>query len=123
MVTLDTNAIIYYLKDDANAIATLEAFVCARTPMFLATVMELELFSLPTITVPESERIEALLLLFSIFPLNSEIARKAAELRRRSKLKIADSIIAATALFTHSTLVTRNVRDFKKVAELDVQTV
>ena|SRR3989338_3721344 len=123
MLTLDTNAVIYYLKDDADAVELLEPLIRTRTPLFIATITELELFSLPTITAEESNRIEAVLPLFSIFPLDSRIARKAAEIRRMYRLKIADSIIAATALFTNSTLLTRNIKDFKRISGLPVQAV
>ena len=120
MLTLDTNAVIYYLKDDADAVELLEPLIRTRTPLFIATITELELFSLPTITAEESNRIEAVLPLFSIFPLDSRIARKAAEIRRMYRLKIADSIIAATALFTHTPVVTRNQQDFKRVSNLRI---
>lgn len=123
MLTLDTNAVIYYMSGDVAASVVIEPIIAARTPIFIATVTELELFSLPTITIEESLRIDALLPTFSIMPLDSQIARKAGELRRLFRLKTADSIIAATALFTHSTLLTRNVKDFKKVANLSVQVI
>ncbi len=124
MVTLDTNFLIYYLKGDASAVAVFESLIRAYTPVFVATVTETELFSLPTLTLGEGERIEAVLSLFSVLPLDSQIARKAAELRRLTpKIKLADSVIAATALFTNSTLLTRNVKDFKKITGLAVQAV
>jgi predicted nucleic acid-binding protein len=36
---------------------------------------------------------------------------------------LADAFIAATALFTGSTLLTSNVRDFKKIPSLKLQAV
>lgn len=123
MVTLDTNAVIYYLSGEVSVAAALEPIIRGYVPMFIATVTEAELFSSPTMTTEESERIESLLPLFSIIPLDSQIARKAAEIRRSCHLKLADSVIAATALFTHSTLLTRNTRDFKKISGLAVRTV
>ncbi|MEK7208324.1 MAG: type II toxin-antitoxin system VapC family toxin [Patescibacteria group bacterium] len=124
MVTLDTNVVIYHLKGDASAVAALESLIRAYTLIFISTVTETELFSSPTLTLEESERIEAMLPLFSIIHLDSPIARRAGELRRlHPSLKLADSVIAATALFTHSTLLTRNARDFKKISGLAVQPV
>ena len=38
-------------------------------------------------------------------------------------LQTADGIIAATAVFTGTTLVTRNVRDFKKVPTLNIEAI
>lgn len=123
MFTLDTNAVIYYINGDNSASAVIEPIIVSHIPIFIATVTELELFSLPTLTIEESLRIDTLLPTFSIMPLDSQIARKAGGLRREYRLKTADSIIAATALFTHSTLLTRNVKDFKKIINLSVQAI
>lgn len=124
MITLDTNVVIYYLKGEVSVAVALEPIIRGYVPMFIATVTEAELFSSPTMTTEESERIEFLLPSFSIIPLDSQIARKTAELRRLyPKIKLADSVIAATALFTHSTLLTRNTRDFKKISGLVVRGV
>jgi predicted nucleic acid-binding protein len=38
-------------------------------------------------------------------------------------LKTPDSAVASTALFTGSTLVTRNTRDFQKVPQLSVREI
>jgi len=55
--------------------------------------------------------------------LDSHIARIGAQLRREYRLKTPDSIVAATALFPHSTLLTRNIKDFKKVSGLALQRI
>jgi len=81
------------------------------------------LFSLPTITPEEVAEANRVLLTLSIIPLDSQIARIGAQLRREYRLKTPDSIIAATALLTHSTVLTRNVKDFKKIAHLSVQAI
>lgn len=118
MHTLDTNAIIYYLKDDPAAVRLLSDIFNSITPLYVSTITEVELFSFSSLSEDESERIERILKTVAILPLDSRLARTAAELRRTYGLKIPDSIIAATALFTNSTLVTRNIRDFKKVPNL-----
>ena len=124
MFTFDTNAVIYYLKGEVSIAELLESMVRAYVPIFIATVTEVELLSLPTPTAIKNERIEAILPLFSIVQLDSKVARKAGELRRfHKKLKLADSVIAATALAMHSTLATRNVKDFKKISGLMIQKV
>ena len=56
-----------------------------------------------------------------IVPVTSSIARMAGDLRRLyARLKPFDSAIAATAIFAHTKLVTRNVRDFEQIDELDI---
>jgi len=56
-----------------------------------------------------------------LFPLTSQIARIVGDLRRaHAGLKAFDSGIAATALLTHSHLITRNVRDFQDIDGLSL---
>jgi predicted nucleic acid-binding protein len=49
------------------------------------------------------------------------VAERAGRLRRRTGLRIADALIAATALEHGLTLVTRNTRDFAGVRGLRIR--
>ena len=60
---------------------------------------------------------------FSVVQLDSEVARLAAYLRRTYNVKTPDSAIAATALRTGTTLLTRNIKDFQKIDELSVMKI
>lgn len=51
-----------------------------------------------------------------IFELIPEIVEQAIVLRKAHKIKLGDSIIAATALVYDLTLITRNTHDFKHIA-------
>ncbi len=53
-----------------------------------------------------------------VIPISTEIKELAIALRQKSKIKLADSIIAATALARNIPLVTVNENDFKKIKEL-----
>ena len=53
-----------------------------------------------------------------IFELIPEIVERAIELRKAHKIKLGDSIIAATALVYDLSLLTRNTNDFKHIAGL-----
>ena len=118
MYTLDTNAIIYYLKGDKNAVLILESIFREDTPIFISAITELELFSFSTLSSKEIQQIEQILQTLAIIPIDSRIARIAGALRRKYHLKTADSAVAATALFTGSTLTTRNIIDFQKISNL-----
>ena len=123
MYTLDTNAIIYYLQDAAAAVNMLRPIFNDETAsVFISTMTELELFSYPAMTSEEEAAIEELLAnTVRILPVTSSIARMAGDLRRLyARLKPFDSAIAATAIFAHTKLVTRNVRDFEQIDELDI---
>ncbi len=121
--TLDTNAIIYYLKGDENVSGQVEEILSTNPSIYISTITEVELFGFSKITEAEAYQIEKILETISIIPLDSRIARMAARIRQLYKLKTADSVIAATALFTGSVLVTRNVKDFSKVTDLQIQSI
>jgi predicted nucleic acid-binding protein len=75
-------------------------------------------------TAEEEMRLDAFLEAVQILPLTSQIARIAGDLRRsHAGLKAFDSGIAATALFTHARLITRNVRDFQDIDGLSLMAV
>ena len=123
MYTLDTNAIIYYLKDDPEAVAALREIFSEDTPLYISTITEAELFGFPTLSDQEAEQIDSLLRTVAVIPVDSRIARTAGLIRRTCRVNIADSVIAATALFTGTTLLTRNTRDFRKIPNLLVRQI
>lgn len=123
MYTLDTNAIIYYLKDDLEAVPALNHLFSQDTPLYISAITEVELFGFPKLNDEEAEQIEAVLRTVAVIPVDSRIARTAGLIRRVHHVNIADSIIAATALFTGTTLMTRNTRDFRNVPNLLVRKV
>ena len=56
----------------------------------------------------------------TIFSLDPAIVQQTIILRQYHKIKTPDAIIAATALLHGLTLVSRNVSDFKQIAQLQV---
>ena len=75
------------------------------------------------LTQIESEHIEAILRTVAVIPVDSRIARTAGLIRRTYRANIADSVIAATAFFTGTTLLTRNIRDFRNIPNLSVRRI
>lgn len=120
MYTLDTNAILYYLKDDSAAVSVLRGVFAENVPVYVSAVTELELFAYSDLSSQEESLIEELLKTISVIPVDSRLARLAALVRRHYRLKVPDSVIAATAMFTGSKLLTRNTRDFRKIPSLTV---
>jgi predicted nucleic acid-binding protein len=118
--TLDTNAILYYLKDDADAVASLGNIFSQNVPLYVSAITELELLAFSNLSAVEEALIEELLTTVAVISVDSRIARLAAFIRRQYRLKVPDSAITATAMFTGSTLVTRNTRDFKRVSNLSL---
>jgi len=89
-------------------------------PVFISVITELELLSDPESTDAERNDILMILETVVVIPVESQIAHTAATLRREYKIKTPDSIIAATALFTNTDLITRNTKDFKNIKPLRV---
>ena len=89
-------------------------------PIYVSAVTELELFAYSDLSAEEESLIEGLLATVSVIPLDSRIARLAALVRRDYRLKVPDSVIAATAMFTGSKLLTRNTRDFRTISNFIV---
>lgn len=56
----------------------------------------------------------------AIIPVDNELADLAIELRRSNNIKLADALIASTALLNELVLVTGNEDDFKAVGELEI---
>lgn len=123
MYTLDTNAILYYLKDDPHTVSSLRKIFTQNVPLYVSAITELELFAFSNLSATEEAVIEELLTTVAVFAVDSHIARLAAFIRRQYRLKLPDSSIAATAMFTVSTLLTRNTRGFQRVPRLSLLNV
>lgn len=92
-------------------------------PLYISAITEAELFGFPDLSNQESLHIEEILRTIAIIPVDSRIARTTGGIRRAHRVNLADSVIAATALFTGTTLLTRNTRDFKKIPNLLLQQI
>ena len=114
---------MYYLKGEEEVVSAVREIFEKSSPVYISTVTEIELFGFHDLTDIEAGHIDEFLKIVSIIPLDSRIARLAGFLRRTHRLKLADSAIAATALFTGTKLLTRNTRDFKNVFNLAVQRI
>lgn len=71
---------------------------------------------------PEERRVTEIFLQenFTSIPFDRTLARMAAEIRRGTKIKFPDAAIAATALYTQTPLVTKNMRDFRVISGLQL---
>jgi hypothetical protein len=118
MYTLDTNAVIYYLHGEDPARRIILDAADRGLPLYVSVITEAELFAFPQLSLFEERAIETALSSFIIFSADSRTARLAGLLQRHYGLKIGDSFIAATALLTNSTLLTKNTRDFRHVPNL-----
>lgn len=56
----------------------------------------------------------------NVINIDDNIVNTTIEVMRKNKLDLADAIIAVTAINHNLTLVTRNVKDFNKIASLEI---
>lgn len=98
---------------------TLKILKIPRGNFYVATLSEAEVYSGKDISRSDKkEEVKELLKIYLRVVLDSKLAVKAGEIRRKYGLRIDDAVIAATALSFNLTLITRNLKHFKKVKNL-----
>lgn len=118
---VDANIIIAYLGGDEKIIDLLSDVRREGTSLLLPTIVEAEVLSFSDWTSDERRATEQFLEdNFTSIPFDRSVARVAAKIRRETKIKFPDAAIAASALVTRTPLITKNYRDFKKVAGLKI---
>jgi predicted nucleic acid-binding protein len=106
----DTNILIDYLSGNLSANKELQQY---KNPQIsIITKMEI----LAGSSDDTEEVIREFLDHFTIISLNEEIAEIAIIIRRENKIKLPDAIIWASAKYSHSLLITRNIKDFSPQA-------
>lgn len=120
MFTLDTNVLIYYAAGDERVATALDNALLTEQTIFIPSIVVVEFFAYPAMTRQETDTFYRVLQDAVIVPLDFKLGLSAAAIRRDHSLKLADSVVAATAISTRSTLATRNLDDFKKVTGLQV---
>lgn len=89
---VDTNIVLYLLGGDQTL-----AGLLTGASVFVSEISEIELLSYPDITPQEEVKINEFLQEVSIIEMNAAIKAFTIDLRRKYRLKMPDSIIAATA--------------------------
>lgn len=118
MFTIDTNILIYYAAGDADILSFFRAN--QNAVFYLPSIVTAEFLSYPLMTPAVAEKFHNFARQTIIVNLDYPIAAHAATIRRETKLPIADAVIAASSIATNTSLLTRNIRDFKKVNDLNI---
>lgn len=117
-MTIDANIVIAFLNGDERVVTVLTEWRREGRTLLLPTIVETEVLAFADWTTEERHAAELFLEEnFTSVPFDRGTARLAAAVRAL-KIKFPDAAIAATALATHTPLVTRNQRDFKRIAGL-----
>ncbi len=118
MVLIDTNIFIHYLKNDKKAVDYFNYLKTANEDVYFSFINKVELLSYSQLNNNEIKSINEMLNQFKRIGLDEKIEEKTIDIRKKNRLKIPDSIIAASALNLGCTLVTRNESDFNNVPDL-----
>ena len=113
-ILVDTNIILYLLTGSD----TLQNLLQGKD-IYLSFITELELIGFKEITSEQEKQISELLVDCSIIPMNKLIKEKYVELRKKYRLKLADAIIAASAIVFDMPIITAD-KHFKVITELDL---
>lgn len=109
---LDTNIILYLLNGDNTLADLLE-----QKNIYLSFISELELKSFPGLDKSAEYIINEFLHDSTIIDLNQEIKNSTIKLRKKYRLKLPDSIIAATSEYLNIPLISAD-KDFKILEEI-----
>lgn len=102
----DTNIVIDWLKGRRQAATELARYRTHR----MSRIVWTELLAGETLGMRDG--IRQALANFEIVELDSRIAAAAADIRHRSRMKLMDAFILATAQVNGAILITRNTKDF-----------
>jgi len=122
MILLDTNIFVDYLRDFKLASVFFESLQ-EREDVFFSAITEAELIAGSENNNPEKKEVLLRFLSrWSKIEVTNPIAVLAGDLKRKYYLLLPDAIIAATALHNNMEILTRNIKDFKKIQGLIVKT-
>lgn len=127
MYVLDTNTLIYYFKNEGRVAERLLQTAPDRIAIPVIVIFELK-YGIAKSSAPEKRQsqLEAFLGVVKSLPFGNPEADLAAGIRAELESKGTpigpyDVLIAATAMANDGILVTRNLREFSRIASLRVE--
>jgi len=113
LILVDTNVLIYMLNGDG---AVAESLHDQQIVISFITEIELQSYEMSTAIL---NKVKELLSQCLIVEINSEIKARCIELVKAKKCKLADGIIAATAIVYELPLITAD-KQFSRIDELSL---
>ncbi len=89
---LDTNIVLYLLSGDKTLVSLL-----AKRRIYLSFITELELLGFHELSRADQQHINNFIGECTVIDINASIKKRVTAIQRKSKLKLPDAIIAATA--------------------------
>jgi len=101
---LDTNVLILSLNN---------GFIFPKYKYLLSVITEIELLSFSKLSTEDENTLRDLLKNFEIVYINNNIKENTIKVRKNTFLKLADSLILATAIVNQATLITADKQILK----------
>lgn len=101
---LDTNTVLGYLRGADAVVSFIEERPSSQS--FISVITRMELLSFHGMDTEEESVINGFLDDVTVVPLNDEVESTAIALRRVTRRKLPDAIVAATAVYLDALLVT-----------------
>ena len=116
---VDTNVLIYHTARSPVAKEFLAGLIAAKA-FNISMITRIEFLGWHAQTPDGFDKCQRRVGLSHVLPVSQEVADKAIDLRRHRNVKLADAIIAATAVVNDLKLATRNPDDFKGLTDLEI---
>lgn len=115
-VLLDSNIIIYLVTDkNAELIKFLE-----NHELYCSVMSYVEVLGFHKLDEKDRNDFERFFTEITLLPADFGIIKRATKIRQSRSVSVSDAIISATAIENNLTLITRNVRDFRKITGLEI---
>ena len=109
---IDSNIIIYFVNNELPPKSLSKIRIILRESFIVSTISNVETLGWYNISENDQTQLKDFLTNAIVIYIDKLIEQKAIEIRQQKKMKLGDSIIAATALVNNLTIVTRNESDF-----------
>lgn len=116
---LDSNIIIYLSKNMLDINKTLGEY----EHLYISIITYMEVLGYKFDSHEEKALITEIINTFDIINTDQKIADRVIEIRAKSKIKLPDAIILATAQLLEADLITNNVSDFENQGNINIITV
>ena len=113
MILSDTSVLLYYLQGK-------DFILPYKNELFaISVITEIELIGVKNISEEDLKIRNSLISQSIIYPFTGEIKKLAIELKQKTRLRIPDAIIAATAIQFNLTILTTD-KDFASIPHLSL---
>lgn len=121
MYLIDTNILIYFFDGQMNDAQRKQVEAIFAQALIISVISKIEFLGFEKyLNAEEFQKAKEFIAHAQVVQLTDPIIDRTIALRQAHKMKLADALIAATALEKGLTLVTRNTDDFKNVTALPV---